>query len=116
MPKGFHRGKNTSNRRTDRFIEDNVVQNERVYYSMLSSRILKIFNWLNIVINCMVWIVADHDSRETSEKQKFRQNFKSGRIDRNRPRPVDNSKLQRIIEQDVDMAGSSSHGDSHHRQ
>jgi hypothetical protein len=29
---------------------------------------------------------------------------------------VDSSKLQRIIEQDVDMAGSSSHGDSHPRQ
>jgi hypothetical protein len=30
---------------------------------------------------------------------------------------VDSSKLQRIIEQDVDMAGSSSsHGDSHLRK
>ncbi|EFX66035.1 hypothetical protein DAPPUDRAFT_332592 [Daphnia pulex] len=93
MPKGFHRGKNTSTRRTDRFIEDNIVQNERVYYSMLSN----------------------HDTRETSDKQKFRPSFKSGRIDRNRSRPVDSSKLQRIIEQDVDMAGSSSHGDSHPR-
>ena len=60
---------------------------------------------------------VDHDTHETSDKQKFRPSFKSGRIDRNRSRPVDSSKLQRIIEQDVDMAGSSSsHGDSHLRK
>ncbi|KAI9557098.1 hypothetical protein GHT06_016896 [Daphnia sinensis] len=89
MPKGFHRGK-PSNRRTDRFIEDSIAQNEKVYYN--------------------------HDNRDASEKQKFRSSFKSGRIDRNRSRPVENTRLQRIIEQqDIDMAGSSSHGDSHSR-
>ncbi|EFX66242.1 hypothetical protein DAPPUDRAFT_302769 [Daphnia pulex] len=87
MSKGFHRGKNNSSRRTDRFIEN--IQNERVYYN--------------------------HDTHNTSDKQKFRPSFKSGRIDRNRSRPVDSFKLQRIIEQDVDMAGSSSHIDSHLR-
>ena len=68
------------------------------------------------MFNHVVWNFTDHNTRDTSEKQKFRPSFKSGRIDRNRSRPVDNSKLQRIIEQDVDMAGSSSHGDHHPRQ
>ena len=57
-----------------------------------------------------------HDNRETSDKQKFRSNFKSGRIDRNRTRQPDSTRLQRIIEQDVDMAGSSSQTDTHIRQ
>ena len=54
--------------------------------------------------------------REASEKQTFKLSSKSGRIDRNRCKPVDSSKLQRIIEQDTDMAENSKHGDTHLRQ
>lgn len=60
--------------------------------------------------------LLDHDNREATEKQKFRPNFKSGRIVRNRTRQADPSRLQRIVEQDVDMAGTSSHTDSNLRQ
>lgn len=66
-------------------------------------------DWLTIVS-------LDHDSREGQDKPKYRPNFKNGRIDRNRSRQTDTTRLQRIIEQDVDMAGSSSSADTHPRK
>lgn len=59
--------------------------------------------------------VLGHDNRDGIRKQNFR--GRGGRIEQHhRPKLLDSGRLQRIIEQDVDMGGSSNQLNTDSRQ
>lgn len=90
MPRNFRK----NGRKTDRFIESNSDRDgshsDRNYFS--------------------------HDNRDGIRKQNFR--GRGGRIEQhhNRPKLLDSGRLQRIIEQDVEMGGSSNQTNVDSRQ